>query len=477
MKYKKLLALFLSLSMAVGCFVGCGKEEEEKKEEDNAAEYPFAVDDLKGYTFTVADSNVARWFPEEGSSDIANAVINRVNSVQDLLHCNIERIDYNEDEAQLAAQAGSKYADIIICETWSLGRFLKARRLVDMATLEGLDLEAEYWQRFGSTNVLQYQDKIYALGAPFACQHDEAFMVFFNKAIVEEIQTNHPELESPYDLYAKDEWTMSKMLEWCRAAKKDLNGDGVFDGSDRYGFVCGHEFDGPFVLYMGAGMKFLKEEADGNFTFQLNTKDAFRVINQVKDILDPFENAYDSLGVSQSDIVNLFVNGQTLFYCYSRGRGWSEPIYDMKDDFGVVPMPKGDNAGPNEYNCWVSHDAANMSVFANNPDLDKAVMIIEALAYFSQEENEIEENEYMNTKLRDDIARDIVENINQYAMIDYAWIGQQCADAGGFQAVNNAVWDVTMRQRSDQIMSRVQAIEKQVETSIQQLVDILQQRD
>nr|WP_321152227.1 extracellular solute-binding protein [uncultured Acetatifactor sp.] len=472
MKLKKAIGLLLCGSMLLGCLTGCGESAQPQESQEETSEYPFKIEDLDGYVFTVADSNVARWEPEEGSSDIANAVLNRVNKVEELFNCTIERIDYDEDQAQLAAQAGTKYADIVICETWSLGRFLKAKRLVDLTKLEGLNLEAEYWQRYGSTNVLQYQDMIYALGAPFACQHDEAFVMFFNKAIIEDLG-----LESPYDLYARDEWTMSKLLEYCQKAKKDLNGDGVFDGSDRYGFVCGHEFDGPFVLYMGAGKRFLREQEDGHFSFELNTKDAFRTINQVAEILDPFENAYDCLGMTQPDIVNLFVNGQTMFYCYSRGRGVADPIYDMADDFGVVPMPKGDDAGPDEYRCWVSHDAPNMGIFANNPDLDKTVMIVEALAYFAQEENQIEENEYLNVKLRDDTAREIVKNINQYAMIDYAWIGQQCADAGGFQAMNSAVWAVTMTDRSKKIMSSIQEIEKQVETSIQQLEDILMQKD
>ena len=121
---------------------------------------------------------------------------------------------------------------------------------------------------------MKYHDKIYALGAPFACQHDEAYVLFYNKAIREELG-----LESPYDLYVRDEWTMSKLLEYCKAAKSDLNGDGVFDGNDRYGFVCGNEFDGPFVLYMGAGGRFLTEVEDGHFEFSLNTKDAYRLIN------------------------------------------------------------------------------------------------------------------------------------------------------------------------------------------------------
>ena len=143
---------------------------------------------------------------------------------------------------------------------------------------------------------------------------------------------------SPYDLYARDEWTMSKLLDYCRAAKKDLNGDGVFDENDRYGFICGHMFDGPFVLYMGAGGKILRETEDGHFEFELNTKDAFRLVNQIKEILDPFENSYKNNGnLGQLDATNVFVNGQTLFYCYSRGRGMADAIYDMEDDFGIVP--------------------------------------------------------------------------------------------------------------------------------------------
>ncbi len=296
--------------------------------------------------------------------------------------------------------------------------------------------------------------------------------MFFNKAIIEEL-----DLESPYDLYARDEWTMSKLLEYCQAAKKDLNGDGVFDGNDRYGFVCGHSEDGPGVLYNGAGKKFIREGEDGHFEFELNTKDAFRVVNQISEILDPFENAYDtySLGMEPPDIVNLFVNGQTLFYCYSRGRGFADPIYDMTDDFGVVPMPRGDDSEPDGYQCWVSHDAPIMGIFANNPDIEKTVMIVEALAYFAQEENEIEENEYLNLKLRDDTAREIVKNINKYAMADYAWIGQQCA--GGFYNLVNVLRDVTMKDRSKKIMSSIQAIEKEVETGIQELEDIMLQKD
>lgn len=480
MKFKKVIAAALCVSMVLGCLTGCGKDEQPEESIDTS-EYPFEVKDLDGYVFTVADTNEARWFPQEGSSDIGNAVIKRVETVEKLFNCKIEYKKLTADasgfdEVTRAVMAGDKYADIIISPTFAIGRWLlKSKALVDMNTLDGLNLDAEYWQRWGDTSIMKYHDKIYALGAPFACQHDEAYVLFFNKTMIENLG-----LESPYDLYARDEWTISKLLEYCKAAKADLNGDGVFDENDRYGFVCGNEFDGPFVLYMGAGGKFLKEMEDGHFEFELNTKDAFRLINQVKDVLDPFENSYNCLGMGNLDITKVFVNGQTMFYAYTRGRGMADAIYDMEDDFGIVPMPKGDNAGPNEYNCWVSHDAPNMGFMANNPDIDKAVMIVEALAYFAQEENVIEENEYLANKLRDDRSREIVQNINQYALIDYAWVGWVLDEAvgnTGFRETMDAVWDVTMRNRSQQIMARIQKIENLVEISTKELEDALNQRD
>ena len=148
---------------------------------------------MNGYVFTVADSNVNRWFPEEGSSEIGNAIINRVETVERLFNCEIERIDFNGEEAARAAMAGTKYADIIVSPTYAMARYLlKSKALVDINTLEGLNLDAEYWTRWGDTSILKYHDKIYALGAPFACQHDEAFVIFFNKAIIEELNLESP---------------------------------------------------------------------------------------------------------------------------------------------------------------------------------------------------------------------------------------------------------------------------------------------
>ena len=165
MKFKKAISLALCAAMTLGCLAGCGNGE-EKDVDLEEQEYPFKIEDLDGYVFTVADSNVARWFPEEGSSDIGNAIIRRVETVEKLFNCKIERIDCDTGQAAQAAMLGTKYADIIISPTYALARdLLRSKALVDINKLEGLNLDAEYWQRWGDTSILKYHDMIYALGA------------------------------------------------------------------------------------------------------------------------------------------------------------------------------------------------------------------------------------------------------------------------------------------------------------------------
>ena len=78
----------MCMSMVLGCLAGCGKEEQTDGGAESG-EYPFKVEDLGGYVFTVADSTIGRWFPEEGSSEIGNAVIKRVEPVEKLCNCKI----------------------------------------------------------------------------------------------------------------------------------------------------------------------------------------------------------------------------------------------------------------------------------------------------------------------------------------------------------------------------------------------------
>ncbi|MDF2542079.1 MAG: transporter substrate-binding protein [Herbinix sp.] len=484
MKLKKLISILLVLVM-VFSLAGCsGKKDEETNNttdpattegDDAAAEDPTVTEapveevsnapevvDLGGYEFVVADVNQNRWFPEEGSSEVANAIIERVKWVEDTYNCKITFRQHNETEFADAVLSGDKYADILICPTWEIGRHVGAGRIMDISQVPGVDMTKDYWTAYNNTQLLSYGDKIYGVGAPFASQADEVFVMFFNKAIIEELG-----LESPYDLVAKDQWTFEKFLEYEKAASKDLNGDGVMDSNDRYGFATGHDWDVSVVMYLASGNKILKQAEDGSITYGVNTPEAFDSINMIKQMVAVGDTFYPKPEGSDMDAYcEAFTQGKALFYTYSRGRGVADKIYEMEDDFGIVPIPKGNNT--DKYQCWVSHDAPSMAVPITNPDIEKTGIIIEALAYAAQKENDIAFDEYCLTKLRDEESAAILADISQYAVSDLCFIGQQMV--GAIYEGLGIIPNVCFYGPTTEIASAVAEVEVKVETGIEEFV-------
>ena len=83
-------------------------------------------------------------------------------------------------------------------------------------------------------------------------------------------------------------------------------------------------------------------------------------------------------GYSQSDFAQEFVNGKAAFYMCET---WvmNQLIKPAADniEYGFVPMPKGPDA--DDYSCD-GHYMLGFGVTVNNQDLDKAVVIMNALA-------------------------------------------------------------------------------------------------
>lgn len=385
--------------------------------------------DLGGYVFTVADNNTNRWFPEADSSDMANAIIERIAWVEEKYNCKIEIRNHDENEFATAVMAGDKYADIIVTPTWEIGRHIRAKRLVNMNEIPNLNMDDGLWNQFDSTAYLSYEDITYGSAAPFISQSDEVWVLAFNKAIIEELG-----LDNPYELVNSKEWTFEKMLEMQQAAKRDLNGDGVFDSNDRYGLATGHDWDISVVLYLASGNKIIDVADDGSMKYAVNTAKAYESIDMIKKMLKTGDTFFPkNEGEDMDAYIKAFAEGKSLFLAYSRGRGVIDPIYEMEDDFGFVPMPMGNNT--DNYKSWVSHDAPSLAIPVSNPDLDNTGLILQALAYKSQGEDEIRLDEVAFTQLRDDESYEILKELGNYAVSDMAFIGQQL-DGAIWQGLN-----------------------------------------
>ncbi|WP_309120311.1 extracellular solute-binding protein [Paenibacillus sp.] len=444
-------------------------EETPSEPAEGTAEPPAAegdgappVQDLGGYKFVVADNNANRWFPPEGSSDLANAILERIRWVEETYNVKIELRKHSEEEFSAAVLAGDKYADIIVTPTWELGRHINGKRLVDMNTIPNLQLDNAYWKEYNTSNLLTYDGRTFGVAAPFANQGDEVWVLAFNKSIIEELG-----LENPYDLVANKQWTFEKMLEMEQAAKRDVNGDGVMDSNDRYGLATGHDWDIAVALYLASGNKIIETAPDGKLTYAVNTPKAFETIDMIKKMTKRGDTFFPkNEGEDMDAYVKAFAEGKALFLAYSRGRGVIDPIYEMEDDFGFVPMPMGNNT--DDYLSWVSHDAPSMAVPVTNKDLDKTGLILEALAWKAQQEEQIRLDEIAFTQLRDDESLEIIKQLKNYGVSDLAFIGQQMQ--GNVHQGLALIPNVGFYDQNLEPASQVAEIEEAVNLGLEELV-------
>ncbi len=450
---------------------GCTKKPGPDKPSPVPVDLPWSGVDLKGYEFIVADSTKTRWEPAEGSSDIANAVLKRVEQVERDLNCTITRIDYNEEEFINAVNAGDKYADMIICPTFSVGENLEGARILDLNAIKNLDLNDERWAKYNKQNLVTFDNMCFGAYAAFASMNDEVYMIYYNRSVIKELG-----LEDPQSLCAKGEWNIDKFLEYCRLAKKDLNGDGVFDVNDRYGFTCGHFWDVAHVMYLATGNMFYYEPVFGEILCAYLEdgyyEKAVAAINQIKEICTPYENFWKmNPGEDYSVMTDAFAEGKALFYTYTRGRHVADPIYEMKDDFGLVPMPNG---GPedDDFHCWTSWDSPMVCIPITNPDPETSAIVIEALNYYSQEENEIDLNEFKNTKLRSESDYEMAEKMVKYACVDMGFLSRRFINLG-FEAATDIPRIVCCYSREKEAVSEIEKILKQVQQGIDIYYDVL----
>jgi len=366
--------------------------------------------DLGEYVFTVADVAKGRWEPQAGESAYTDAIIARNRAIEERFNIKIEVIEVQPSQffqsVQPPLMAGDKFADILICQTWQTGYFLQTNLTLDLRDIPFINLDGDHWNQ-NATELLTVNNIIFGSSTNITPHKLNAWVIYFNKRLINDLN-----LENPYDLYEQGEWTFDKFREMGLAALSDLNGDGVMDTNDRYGF-SGPEHDFIRALFMGSGEKIVISNPDGSLKYNLNNSKAIDVVNKMKQMITHDGLFYPKpLANNWTEHFDAFANGQTLFY---GGTSMSTRVRSMEDDFGMVPMPNIDGSN---FHCAVDHNAAVMLFPNTNPDFDKTGLIVEALAYQAKKDIEVLYAERGYITFRDDKAFEIFNNLDRYMSYD-----------------------------------------------------------
>ena len=312
--------------------------------------------------------------------------------------------------------AGDNSFDAMYNTRASLGKLAADGYLVDLKKLNYTNLQSEYWDA-NAYEQLQVAGKLYAMPSDISMQNlSGARLIYFNKTILD----NH-NLPDPYEHVYADTWTIDVLMDMSKVVSKDLNGDGVMDKEDLFGMLTEKGASNSNVLYLtvSSGIRYTQSTESGIEVAFMSDKTQ-SVIDKIRDVLnDPmlcidYETVARGADISGFNHLyhwaraSLFTSDH--FLCIQSGVEETSSFTDMESDYGIAPNPKFDEDQENYYHKLDIYNTI-LSIPATNVDLDKTGMILEYMAYQS---NQLVVPAYFETtvktkRFRDENAANMLE--------------------------------------------------------------------
>ncbi len=473
----RLTAILLLMIMAITVFASCKKEENQNNQnpidatsEENpnipAKDYggyefkficqPYATDNAYSTKYMVAES-------EDGT--VLNDAVFRRNSVLEQKY-NIKigqtRVEDLVNTVRSQVMSGIPEFDLIIGSATDLATLARENALLDLNTVDRFDMTKSYWDS-NAAEQLKIGDKLFFTNCDLNAQ-EIAFVVYFNKYLVEEYG-----LENPYELMEKNEWTIDKWAEMVKSISKDTVGDGIQTEDDIYGTL--YEYHNTRMMAYGIGVRATTNNAEGlPIVTLLDNKDKITSLyTKVKDVFSNTEVSWCINDMSSSDTHgyidkydyarSLFCQNHYLFHY--EGTNIIHQFASMEKEFGILPFPKYDQNQENYYSMYPYFCA--MVAIPNVSDaewLERTANIVEDMNYYS---SIILEPAWYETLLarrytRDSESEANLEIIKQGRVYD---IGAYF-DFGG---IITKVMDMDVRS-SDNISRQYERSKKTIQTSI-----------
>ena len=272
--------------------------------------------------------------------------------------------------------AGDEAYDIISGPSFHIPTLAYDGYLYNLNDLDYLDLDRIWWSQeleqtssFGGNVYLVCGDISLGLIRYLHC-------TYFNKRIAQDL-----DLPDLYDLVLNGKWTVDAIETLSKGLYSDLNNNGASDvEEDAYGYLAG-----TYLLwrayYDAVGADILVLDKDGK---AMIAEDVTRA-QDLADLLTRWVGTGSTNDIisnsSNDENYAAFSSGRALF---TMGRFVDcETAYrDMKDDFGILPIPKWDEE-QEEYRVTICGSESTFGVPVNSSKTDYIGAVLEAMAYES----------------------------------------------------------------------------------------------
>ena len=333
---------------------------------------------------------------------INDAVYNRNVKIEDAYKVKIAlQLEQSTDIASMVGQqvtAGDSTYDVVYQLLSAAPALIQKSYFHNLFNVPNIDLTKPWWDQ-NSISSLSTMGILPLVSTSINVNDKDATAALaFNKTIA-----SNNQLEDLYTLVREGKWTYDKLSEMAEATYNDSNGDGTMTPDDVYGFLGGRDVIDS--LYHGSGSQFITKNENDEFVFTFGTERDVDVISKGIDIVNSSWYFNHHAWKDQSDILyrQIFETGHGLFF-------WMrlDDVTNMRAgdaDFGIIPIPKYEEAQDKYYSLVSQHTTGLMSIpiTCAGDDLSMVGMVLEALA---AESHYTLIPEYIETSLKTKNSRD-----------------------------------------------------------------------
>ncbi|MBE6560273.1 MAG: hypothetical protein E7662_04040 [Ruminococcaceae bacterium] len=206
------------------------------------------------------------------------------------------------------------------------------------------------------------------------------YLMMFNKNLLKNYN-----LEDPYELVRQGKWTLDKLHSMAQGVNKDLDGNGIFDENDLYGFA--NDYATAHIHFYAAGGTTAKLDKNGIPYLTLMSERNQEVIERIASLYHD-KNSVINASELKGTWTTLRVMRETDKTLFSAGCVYNIPYYrNMTSDYGILPLPKHSEDQENYCHLVASNGATafTIPISLTGEAVERTCVILAALSANSEE--------------------------------------------------------------------------------------------
>ncbi len=337
-------------------------------------------------TFLIwSDHTMKEFYSYEVTGDtIGDAIHERNVIVEERLGVKLKYVetpgnDSNKDafikKAQIDVSSGACEYDIYGGYSRTVPIMALSGGVQELTALDYLDFEKPWWPSDLIDRCL-INDKLYYCSGDISTNMLWMMIAtFFNKDLIES-----QGLEDPYTLVANNQWTIEKMISMTSGRHQDLNGNGVADDADFYGFsMMDINID---AFFTAAGILTLEKNSTGNIVVSPTLSDP-----TMYDLIDKLGNYFTSTKdvrcITSTSVRNVFFQERSIFTMdrvfIVAGKDNGGSTDKIEFEYGILPNAKY-SADQENYCTNMGHPFTTYGISIGAPDTEACAAVLECLA-------------------------------------------------------------------------------------------------